>query len=96
MKQSMFGIGHAICLAFGASYPVFAQATYEKAQPAIRVILDAPLPPRTALSPKGTYALLLRYRAYPSIADLAEPMLPLAGIRINPRNNAHHDPAYAF
>jgi dipeptidyl aminopeptidase/acylaminoacyl peptidase len=98
MKKSAFGIHWTICVGFIASCsaPVFGQVLYEKARPEIRAILDTPMPPRVDLSPKGTYALLLRYRTYPSISDLAEPMLPLAGIRINPRNNAHHDTSYAF
>jgi dipeptidyl aminopeptidase/acylaminoacyl peptidase len=98
MKKNTSWIRWVVCTTFIASgiAPVSAQATYERARPEIRAVLDAPLPPRTDLSPKGTYAVLLKFRSYPSITDLAEPMLPLAGIRINPRNNAHHDPSYAF
>ena len=97
MKNSTFGFHAAFCIALTTfwSMPVSADAIYQKARPQIRAILEAPVPPRVDLSPKATYALLLRYGAYPAIADLAEPMLPLAGIRINPKNNAHHDATYA-
>jgi dipeptidyl aminopeptidase/acylaminoacyl peptidase len=72
------------------------QTNYQKARPEIRAILDAPLPPRPILSPNGAYAILGRGRVYPPISDLAEPMLPLAGIRINPKNNSLHDFGYAY
>ena len=74
----------------------FGEVIYQKASPEIRAILDASLPPRPIVSPHGTYALLVRARFYPPISDLAEPMLPLAGIRINPRNNALHDENYFY
>ncbi len=53
-------------------------------------ILDAPPLPTVAVSPaKDTIALLPR-RSMPSIAELSQPMLRLAGIRINPANNGPH------
>jgi dipeptidyl aminopeptidase/acylaminoacyl peptidase len=49
----------------------------------------APLP-QAILSPsKQTMALTFR-KNYPTIADLSQPMLRLAGARINPRNNGPH------
>src|SRR5512136_740321 len=37
---------------------------------------------------------LAQPRVYPSISDLAEPMLRLAGVRINPRTNAERSYIY--
>ncbi len=53
-------------------------------------ILDAPPPPAVELSPiKDTIAILQR-ASMPTIAELAQPMLRLAGRRINPRTNGPH------
>jgi dipeptidyl aminopeptidase/acylaminoacyl peptidase len=47
-------------------------------------IVDAPPTPLTLLAPGGNYAALVHYEAYPAVADLARPLLPLAGLRIDP------------
>ena len=48
---------------------------------------DAPGLPQAILSPtKRVMALTLR-RNYPTIAELAQPVLRIAGARVNPRNN---------
>ncbi len=54
----------------------------------IAAILDAPPPPRVVLSPTRDAMLLVESRLYPSIEELAEPVLRLAGVRINPRLGA--------
>jgi dipeptidyl aminopeptidase/acylaminoacyl peptidase len=64
-----------------------APQTYQKPPKAITDILDAPPPPVAIVSPTGDYVLLLQAERYPPIAELAEPMLRLAGLRINPQNN---------
>jgi len=67
-----------------------ASAQYKRAPERIRAILDAPATPTISVNPARTHALLLDARRYPPIAELAQPMLRLAGLRINPRNNAPH------
>ena len=48
---------------------------------------DAPPLPQAVLSPsKQTLALTWRH-PYPTIAELAQPILRIAGARVNPRNN---------
>jgi dipeptidyl aminopeptidase/acylaminoacyl peptidase len=73
-------------LAFGG----LAGAQYKRAPERIRAILDAPATPAISVNPARTHALLLDARRYPSITELAQPMLRLAGLRVNPRNNAPH------
>jgi hypothetical protein len=53
-------------------------------------VLSAPLTPTASLSPSHTHLLLLDNERYPPIAEVAQPMLPLAGVRINPRTNGLH------
>jgi dipeptidyl aminopeptidase/acylaminoacyl peptidase len=64
-----------------------ADTGYQKPPRAIRDVLDAPPAPLVALSPAREYLLLIDWRPAPRIADLAEPVLRLAGHRINPRTN---------
>jgi len=53
-------------------------------------ILYAPQLPRTSTSPKRTHMLLTDPIIYPSLSELARPMLKLAGTRVNPKNNYYH------
>ncbi len=69
-----------------ASFAV-AQSAYKKPPEAILKVLNSPATPTTSVNPPRTHLLLLTPDRYPSIAELAEPMLRLAGLRINPRNN---------
>ena len=50
-------------------------------------ILDTPPPPTAELSPSRDTMVLLERASMPTIAELAQPMLRLAGVRINPRTN---------
>ncbi len=66
---------------------VFAQVPYQKPPKVIIDILDAPPTPMVLVSPTRDRMLLVEGVRYPSIADLAEPMLRIAGLRINPNTN---------
>jgi hypothetical protein len=57
---------------------------------AIVDILDAPPPPTVELSSSGTAMAVLERASMPTIAELAQPMLRLAGVRINPKTNGLH------
>jgi dipeptidyl aminopeptidase/acylaminoacyl peptidase len=64
-----------------------AETGYQKPPKAVTDILDALPPPVVSVSPTHQYLELLQPVSHPSIAELAEPMLRLAGHRINPRTN---------
>src|SRR5690349_8955475 len=64
-----------------------APGGYQKAPEAIRKILDIPPPPTASLSPGRDYLVLADLRLYPSIRQLSQPYLRLAGSRIDPRSN---------
>jgi dipeptidyl aminopeptidase/acylaminoacyl peptidase len=74
-----------LCLALAAQ-----PTPYQKAPAAIQKVLDAPGTPALLASPKGDRFLLAEYHRYPSIADLAQPMARLAGLRFNPRTRGPH------
>lgn len=60
---------------------------YRTPSPALAAIVDAPLPPVPVLSPDRRTLLLLDRPEAPTIAELAQPELRLAGQRINPATN---------
>ena len=65
-------------------------AGYLTPPPEIVNILDASPSPRVIVSPTGDTVALLQRPAMRSIAELAQPMLRLAGYRVNPRTNGPH------
>ncbi|MBV8816950.1 MAG: PD40 domain-containing protein, partial [Acidobacteriaceae bacterium] len=73
----------AVALATGAE-------VYQKPPQEVLDVLNAPATPRAFVSPAHTDVLLADPLRYPPIADLGQPMLRLAGLRINPKNNGPH------
>ena len=65
---------------------------YRKPPREVLDVLDAAPPPQLTLSPARDQILLVETERYPPIAHLAEPMLRLAGLRINPKTNGPHLP----
>src|SRR5262245_59354781 len=53
-------------------------------------ILDAAPPPTTDLSPTKDVLALVERASMPALSELAQPVLRLAGRRINPRTNGPH------
>jgi dipeptidyl aminopeptidase/acylaminoacyl peptidase len=75
-----------------AQQPGPLEAGYQLPPKVIVDILDAPPPPTAITSPARTVMALLDRASMPKITDLAEPMLRLAGSRINPKTNGLHNP----
>lgn len=73
----------------------FAQSGYQKPPKEILDVLASPATPNTSISPARDRIALLEPLRYPPIADLAQPMLRLAGTRINPNTNAPHLQGYS-
>jgi dipeptidyl aminopeptidase/acylaminoacyl peptidase len=74
-----------------AAFLVHAAETYQKPPKAILDVMDAPVTPTLLISPTSDFALEGHAVPYPPIAELAEPMLRIAGIRINPKTNGLHN-----
>ncbi len=81
----------ALCGSLGAA-PILAQQGYLEPPAEIARVLDAPRLPGVQVSPDGSVLLLLDRDNLPPIAELARPMLRLAGWRIDPDRNAPHGP----
>lgn len=73
----------------------FAQQGYKKPPKEVLDILNAPVTPVASLSPARDTILLSTGLRNPPLADLALPMLRLAGRRINPASNSPHRFTYA-
>src|SRR4030095_12331540 len=63
---------------------------YKKPPKEVLDILNAPVTPPASISPTRDNMLLATGLRYPPLADLAQPMLRLAGRRINPAANSAH------
>src|SRR5581483_3438058 len=76
---------------FALALPLAAdQLPYQKPPKEILDVLNAPALPALAVNPTRTYATLSQADRYPSINEVAAPMLRLAGIRIDPHTNGLH------
>ncbi|OWQ86039.1 hypothetical protein CDN98_15175 [Roseateles terrae] len=63
-----------------------APSSYKQPSPAIRELLDAPLPTRLLPSPDRQSVALIEQRRYTPLDELARPAMRLAGARFDPRS----------
>lgn len=71
------------------STPLYADdVTYQRPPKAVAAFVDAVPIPQANLGPDRATLLLITPITFPSIAEVAEPELRLAGLRINPKNHA--------
>jgi dipeptidyl aminopeptidase/acylaminoacyl peptidase len=69
-----------------------SQTVYHKPSQAIENLIDASSPETASVGPAHDKLLLYTPIRFPDIADLAKPMLRIAGLRIDPANNGTHAP----
>ena len=77
----------ALALAFALPLTLQAQEPYKSPPPEIVAILDAPPFPTALVSPDKLSLLLVEQPSLPALAEVGQPMLRLAGLRINPNTN---------
>jgi dipeptidyl aminopeptidase/acylaminoacyl peptidase len=88
--RRLFALTLALALATSwtaAQQPQPATTGYVQPPKVIVDILDAPPPPTTELSPTRDTLALIERASMPMLSELAQPILRLAGQRINPRTN---------
>ncbi|WP_316742721.1 prolyl oligopeptidase family serine peptidase [Pedobacter antarcticus] len=80
----------SICLATGLTVTGYAQEnlSYQLPPKSIVDLVDAPTSPSVQFSPDGKLMLILQTPGYASIEQVAQPVIGLAGLRINPANNS--------
>ncbi|CAN5549725.1 S9 family peptidase [soil metagenome] len=86
MKNTFFTILAILLM----THDIYSQVAYQKPPQAVLDVLNAPQAPGVSLNPTKDTLMLIQSERYPSIAEMAQPMLKLAGHRINPLNNAPH------
>lgn len=84
----------AYLLVLCATALIFGAESYQKPPKAILDVLNAPVTPQLSLSPTHAFAVQDQPVRYPPIAELAQPMLRIAGMRINPRTNGLHNTVF--
>src|ERR1035437_6105151 len=67
---------------------------YQKPPQAVLDVLNSSLTPTLAISPTRHFAMQGQPVRYPPIAELAQPMLRIAGMRINPKTNGLHNTTF--
>lgn len=86
MKKTFYLLAFVILFSLAAH----AQETYKRPPNAVLDVLNASAPPSVVVSPSKDKMILAEAVRYPSIADLSQPYLSLAGLRVNPNTNAPH------
>ena len=74
-----------------ASLVSFGAEKYQKPPKAVLDVLNAPATPTLQLNTTHTWAIQAQPVRYPPLSELAQPMLRIAGIRINPKSNGLHN-----
>ncbi|MDF2156567.1 prolyl oligopeptidase family serine peptidase [Algoriphagus sp. CAU 1675] len=75
---------HLWLVCFGFIFQAFSQTTYQTPPQAIADLVNAPSTPTVRFSENGDWMLLLESADNPSIEELSQPELRIAGLRINP------------
>lgn len=98
MKQNIYFLLFACFIAFSICESAEAQSTndgssdnlWKSPDDDIMKILHAPQLPRMSVSPSRKHMMMTDPIIYPTLSELAGPMLKLAGTRVNPKNNYYH------
>jgi dipeptidyl aminopeptidase/acylaminoacyl peptidase len=92
LRFAPFRFALLLVLVFPAGLRAQVDTPYRKPTPALAALVDAPAAPGVSISPDRSTLLILERTEAPSIAELAQPELRLAGIRINPATNSPSRP----
>ena len=87
MKNKTYSIINIIILCLLVLPSLSADEGYKMPPKAIADLVDAPVTPNVSLSPDKKHILILERSSLPSIEELSQPELRLAGLRINPFTN---------
>jgi hypothetical protein len=88
MKANRFCVALSTFVLLCLTTVCFAQQGYKKPPKEVLDILHAPVTPGVSVSPTRDNMLLSTGLRYPPLADLAQPVLRIAGRRINPASNS--------
>ena len=83
MKKQLSTLLLSLCAVAAAAQ----ELPYKVPPQAIADLVEAPATPRVSFSPNGQWMLLLDEPPLPGLAEMAQPELRLAGLRLNPLTN---------
>lgn len=89
-RSSLISSTLPVCALLLLLASVVAGQGYRKPPQAVLDVLNSPVTPSISISPARDQMLLATGVRYPPINDLAQPMLRLAGYRINPNTNGRY------
>src|SRR5215471_13033301 len=84
----------AALLIVPAALVVTGAELYQKPPKAILDVLNSPMTPTLTVNQARTFAMQGQPVRYPPIAELSQPMLRIAGMRINPKTNGLHNTVF--
>ena len=85
-----------LVLTTGATAPAQDNLSDQTPPHARAALIDAPATPRVSVSSDGKWMRLMDAQDLPTIADLAQPELRIAGLRLNPRTNGPSRTSYSI
>ena len=94
MKKAIYSAVSFLLVCAAASLAL-AQGSYKQPPKEIMDVLNKPAIPGTSISPTRDKIAIQVPLRYPPISDLSQPMLRLAGTRVNPNTNGPHLQFYA-
>src|SRR5512133_2706155 len=94
MKSNISRLLFCSALVLAICVSAFGQSGYKQPPKEITDVLNAPAIPATSVAPSRDRIAILTPLRYPPISELAQPMLRLAGVRINPNTNGQHRQPY--
>ena len=103
MKKRLFDrpcgfwtVGVLTVLILASATAATAQEPYRKPPQAIQDVLDALPTPQVSINPSESHMIFSQPPGYPSIEDFSQPMLRIAGLRIDPLTNGPSRPRYSI
>lgn len=89
----LLGIG-SMANAYAQGDEPLSELSYQTPPKAIADMIEAPETPGVLVDSKGATMLLLEREGYPSISEVSQPELRIAGLRINPATNGGSRQSY--
>jgi dipeptidyl aminopeptidase/acylaminoacyl peptidase len=85
-----------LCLLLNGLSATYSQIKmiYQRPPEELASLIDVQPPPVMSLSPSNQWLILAQSASLPSVSELAQPELRIAGIRINPANNGKSRASY--
>ncbi len=96
MIRSSLILTATLAFVFVAGAQESPDITYRTPPKALADLVDAPLTPNVSVGPNQEWMVVMERVSLPSIAELSQPELRIAGMRVNPRTNGMSRPSNAY